>query len=79
MQVEVSREYYVIACKRQYMHLHEMVVFELYDAINYGHVRSIRACPEDVVSVRASFEASKFVNFDEWNNRTPTKIDSVSL
>nr|XP_018670119.1 uncharacterized protein LOC100177451 [Ciona intestinalis] len=48
-QVEVSREYYVIACMRQYMTLHEIVTFELYDAINYGHVRTIKACPEDGV------------------------------
>ncbi|XP_076821658.1 uncharacterized protein LOC143468371 isoform X1 [Clavelina lepadiformis] len=47
--VEVSREYYVIACKRRYMLLHEIVTFEVYDAINYGHVRAFKACPEDSI------------------------------
>uniref|UniRef100_H2YH31 Uncharacterized protein n=1 Tax=Ciona savignyi TaxID=51511 RepID=H2YH31_CIOSA len=36
-------------CMRQYMTLHQIVTFELYDAINYGHVRTIKACPDDRV------------------------------
>lgn len=48
-QVEVSREYYIVGCLERKMEMHEIQKYYLFDTINYGLVRALRACIEDNV------------------------------
>ncbi|XP_064634336.1 uncharacterized protein LOC135492092 isoform X2 [Lineus longissimus] len=45
--VAVSREYFVVACRYQYMKHHEIFYLELFDAQNGSYLRKIRGCTVD--------------------------------
>ncbi|GFO41708.1 NACHT domain- and WD repeat-containing protein 1-like isoform x3 [Plakobranchus ocellatus] len=49
----ISREYFVVCCRQQYMSLHELIALELFDAKKGTYVRSVRGCIHDRVSAQA--------------------------
>ncbi|XP_033099219.1 uncharacterized protein LOC117102881 isoform X2 [Anneissia japonica] len=46
----VSRDYYIIACRYQYMKLSEIYHLELYDNTNGNYLRSIKGCTQDTIN-----------------------------
>ena len=78
----MTRDYMIVACRQQYMKLHEIHQLELFDAKKGKYVRSVRGCTHDIItelhinlvgshaiSVCAS-EASSSSNIMIWNLET---------
>ncbi|KAL5007519.1 hypothetical protein ScPMuIL_016325 [Solemya velum] len=45
----VTRDYFVVACRQQYMALHEIHQLELFDVVKGKYLRSVRGCMHDNV------------------------------
>ena len=78
----ITRDYMIVACRQQYMKLHEIHQLELFDAKKGKYLRSVRGCTHDIItelhinlvgshaiSVCAS-EASNSSNIMIWNLET---------
>ncbi|CAH1246346.1 NWD1 [Branchiostoma lanceolatum] len=48
--VAMAREYWIVACRYQYMKLHEIYHLELYDVLNGAFIRSIKGCAHDIIT-----------------------------
>ncbi|KAJ8299190.1 hypothetical protein KUTeg_023250 [Tegillarca granosa] len=46
----MTRDYYVVCCRQQYMQLHEIHILELFDIEKGKHLRSVRGCMHDRIS-----------------------------
>lgn len=46
----VTRDYMILACRQQYMKLHEIHQLEMFDAKKGKYLRSIRGCTQDIVT-----------------------------
>ena len=46
----VTRDYMILACRQQYMKLHEIHQLEMFDAKKGKYLRSIRGCTQDVIT-----------------------------
>lgn len=46
----VTRDYMILACRQQYMKLHEIHQLEMFDAKKGKYLRSIRGCTQDIIT-----------------------------
>lgn len=46
----MTRDYYVVCCRQQYMQLHEIHILELFDIEKGKHLRTVRGCMHDRIS-----------------------------
>ena len=49
----ISREYFIVCCRQQFMALHEIHTLELFDARKATYIRSVRGCIHD--NIRSFF------------------------
>ncbi|KAK3103400.1 hypothetical protein FSP39_018953 [Pinctada imbricata] len=48
--VGITRDYYILACRQHYMHLHEIYQLELFDMKKGRYLRSVRGCINDRIT-----------------------------
>lgn len=82
VSLAITRDYMVVACRQQYMKLHEIHQLELFDAKKGKYLRSIRGCPHDHITemhtnivgshaiIICASEVSNSSNIIVWNLET---------